>query len=112
MVQQQPADTATRAVRVHRDLLDVEVTVDAVGDQVGDRGVVVVGHDPGQPRVVVAGELSEREWLILGDLRHADVSEALPGGPLDVLEGGQFVQAHGSDVHARILHGTPDGATD
>jgi hypothetical protein len=101
MVQQQPSDTAARAVRVHRYLLDVEVAVDAVGDQIGDRGVGVAGRDPGHPGVVVAGELTDREWLVVGNLRHADISEALSGGPLDVLEGGQFVQAYGSDMHGR-----------
>jgi hypothetical protein len=40
--------------------------------------------------------------------RPADISEALPGGPLDVPQDGQFVQAHASDMHKRILHGTPD----
>ncbi|GHJ35283.1 hypothetical protein Sm713_08920 [Streptomyces sp. TS71-3] len=61
---------------------------------------------------MVAGELTEWERLVFGDLRHADVPEALPGGPLDVLENGQFVQVHGSDAHGRILHDTPDDITD
>jgi hypothetical protein len=112
VVQQQSADTASRVVRVHRDLLDVKVAVNAVGDQVGHRGVGVAGYDPRQPGLVVAGEFIERERFILGDLRHANVSEALPRGPFDVLEDGQFVQAHGSNVHGRILHSAPDGATE
>jgi hypothetical protein len=41
--------------------------------------------------MVVTGEVTERERLVLGDLRHADLSEALPGGPLDVLEVGHFL---------------------
>ncbi len=97
---------------MHGNLLDMEVAVDAFGDQVGDRAVGVVGHDPGEPGVVVAGELIERQRLVLGDLRHPDVPEAESGSPLDVLEEGQFVQAHGSDVHGRILHGTPVAARD
>lgn len=105
MVQQRPADTATCAVWVHRDLLDMEVSVDAVGDQVGDGVVGVIGHHPGQPGALVAGQLTQREWFILGDLRHADLSEALPGGPLDVLKDGQFVQVRGSDTWTHSLEG-------
>ncbi|MBQ1088593.1 hypothetical protein KBY47_05525 [Streptomyces sp. B93] len=97
---------------MHRDLPDVEAAVDAVGDWVVDRGGGVVGHEPGQPRGVVADEFTGRKRLVLGDLRHADASEALPGVPLDVLEGGQSVQAHGSDVNAGLLHGTPTARTD
>jgi hypothetical protein len=45
------------------------------------------------------GEVGEREGLVVGDLRHADVGEASPGGPLDVLKEGQFVDVDCSDAH-------------
>jgi hypothetical protein len=60
----------------------------------------------------VTGEFIEREWFVVGDLRHADVPEALPGGPLDVLKQGQFVLAHRTDRHERIVRGVGESATE
>lgn len=88
MVQQRTPDAAPRAVRVHRHLLDVQVVVDVFRDEVRHRPVDLVDRDPGQADPLIVGEVGEREGLVVGDLRHADVGETPPGGALDVLKEG------------------------
>ncbi len=88
-----------RTVRMHRHLLDVEVAVDHVGEQVSDRPVGPIDGDPDPSGALVADQLVQCERLVLGDLRHAHVTEALARSPLDVLEGGQFLDGGRVDVH-------------
>lgn len=86
VVQQGTSDRATCLVGVDRNLFHVEVPVHVFRDQVGHRSICRVGGHPGQAVPPVARQLTGREWLVLGDLGHSDVAEALSGGSLDVLE--------------------------
>ncbi|GHB29794.1 hypothetical protein GCM10010331_15190 [Streptomyces xanthochromogenes] len=51
----------------------------------------------------MAGEFPLRERLVVGDLRHPDIMEALTRGSLDLLKGGQLIRVHGSYTHGCIV---------
>jgi hypothetical protein len=92
-----------RAVGEHRNLLNVDAAVDTIGDQIGNRDVGRIDRDPGEPAPLVPDELVEGERIVVGDLPHTDVVEALAGRPLDVLQNGQLVHTRGSNVHGFIV---------
>lgn len=78
-------DPAPGPPGMYRDLLDVVVAVDHVGDQVAGGCVGGVRGDPGPARLVVSGKYVKWQRVVVGDLRHADISKALSGGALDDL---------------------------
>jgi hypothetical protein len=64
-----------------RDLLDVRVPVDDLGDEVRHRAAVGL----------VDRQLRHRTRVVVGDRGHADVAEEAPGVDFDVDQGGQVV---------------------
>lgn len=65
VLEQLAPDPAPCAAGMYRDLLDVKVAVDDVGDEVADRRVGGVGGDPGTACLVVTGEYVQRQRFIL-----------------------------------------------
>jgi hypothetical protein len=103
VLEQPAADSLTGGDRVHRDLLDMHVAVDQIGDQVGDRAARAIVGDPGAALSLVAGELGQGQRLIVGDLPHVDLREHRSGRPLDFLHDRKIVLDRSPDAHRAII---------
>lgn len=88
---------------MYRDLLDVKIAVNGVGDEVTDRRVGGVGGEPRTASLVVAGEYVERQRFILGYLRHADIAKTFSSRTLDVLQDGELSLMNRSDLHRGMV---------
>nr|UZC47090.1 SspE [Streptomyces spiramyceticus] len=92
---------------VDRDLLDVCGGVDDIGDQVGNGLVAGVRRHPGAARLEIALQHFDAGRGVVGDLCHAQRSEGLTCGTLDVLERGEFCGPGGTYMHGGSIAQAP-----
>ena len=107
-VQQLLPEPLPRPVGVHAHLLQVGAAVDHVGEQVGDRAVVLVGPDPGADLPLVGRQDADGLRVVLGHQVHAERREERPGGALDRLQHREIGRPRRSDAACRPGHATVD----
>src|SRR5512140_2182293 len=92
MLDEGSAETPARVRGTHRHLLDVRRSIEDVGDEVRNGAAAIVDRDPCLTAAHVARERLLRGRLVIGDVRHADLTERLPRGPLDLPDGRDIVE--------------------
>jgi hypothetical protein len=100
--QQRPAEPAAGAAHVDGQLLDVQAAVDLAAHQERDRLAGVAGYHPQQPGRPGVLEVRQRPRIVLRHLRHADVTEHLPGRHVDILQHRQLRRRSVPDDHAPL----------
>lgn len=78
------SDASALVIRQNADLLDVSVAVDHIDDEITHDGCVS-NRDPATTGGDVLREFGYRQGRVVGYLAQPDISELLPGKPLDLL---------------------------
>jgi hypothetical protein len=98
--------------RVDAHLLDMGVPIDGIDQHVADRAAGIVDCDPAAPMLGVAGQDVEGWRLVVRDLGQPDVTEPLPGEPLDssLMAGGRMTTAMRNEVRRGRVGSPPLGS--
>jgi len=102
-VQQHPTNALSRVIGVNGHLLDVGAAVHHLDQEVGDRFIPLASRHPSAPIFLEDGQVGHRQWLVIGNSLHAEISKKITSSPLHVLESRQIFASGGSN-HCPIVY--------